>query len=446
MTGTAQASGSPGAALDLRKQHMTPFQVVVVAVCVMICMIDGYDVLAVAFTSSHIVTEWGLGPRQLGLLFSGGLAGMCLGALVLSPLADRFGRRPIILGGLVLITVGMLLSAVAPGFLQFLFLRFVTGLGVGALLASANTLVAEYSSDRWRSFALSTFATGYPIGATLGGFLAVALTESFGWRSVFVVGGLLSGLLIPLILWRVPESLDFLIERRPPQALEKANRLARRLNIPPFAVLPEPRAGGERSRMALLFSRDFYRRTLLICTAYFMVLVTIYFFLNWTPRIMVGMGIADASAVTGSVMINLGGAIGGIAFGLFAIRWNPMLLTAIFFIFAFIFMMVFALSGSSLLWLLALAFVSGFFLFAGSVGLYSIVASIYPTGVRATGTGMALAIGRLGAVVGPYGAGVFISYGWSRPLYFLVLTLPLVIAALAVWLIRRTVAEDGIVR
>ena len=183
---------------DLRRalddEPMRPFQWLAVAVCIVLNLIDGFDVLVMAFTASSVAAEWNLGGAEIGLLLSAGLFGMAAGSLFIAPWADRWGRRPLILACLALSGLGMLASALSQAAWQRALLRGLTGLGIGGILASSNVIASEYASRRWRGLAVSLQSTGYALGATLGGLLAVWLIGAWGWRSVFVFG---AGLPVP---------------------------------------------------------------------------------------------------------------------------------------------------------------------------------------------------------------------------------------------------------
>lgn len=143
---------------------MTRFQIIAIALCMVINMLDGFDVLVIAFTAPSISAEWGLSPTAVGLLLSSGLLGMVFGSLLLGPLADQIGRRQLIMLCLCVISVGMLLSGFSESTTHLTTMRFFTGLGIGGILPGLNTIVAEYSSLRWRSLCVSLLQTGYPIG------------------------------------------------------------------------------------------------------------------------------------------------------------------------------------------------------------------------------------------------------------------------------------------
>lgn len=419
---------------SVRQGDMSPFQIVAVVICMAINMLDGFDVLAIAFTGPLIAKQWHIAATELGLLFSAGLAGMTLGSLFLSPLADLFGRRKLVLLGLLIITTGMILSGMARGLNELMLLRLYTGLGIGALLSSINTIVTEYASYKRKDLAVSFMSVGYPVGTTLGGIIAVFLIAAFGWRSVFFFGGALSALLIPIVLIRLPESLDFLLTRQPRNALPRINTLLRRMGRDEVWQLPDPRRLHDNEAVDVLavFDRAFVTRTLLICGAYFLTMVPFYFVLNWTPKVLVDEGLSLSTGISGSVLMSASGVIGGMLFGVLTGRLGLRRLTSYAMVMLLLSIVAFGYAGNHLIAELLLAATIGFFLIGSICGLFAVVAAMYPPRVRNTGTGLAIGIGRIGAVLGPYLGGVLIASGWSRPAYCLALASTLLGAALLV--------------
>ena len=217
---------------------LSAFQVRAIGLCVALNMLDGFDVLVMAFTASEVAREWTLSGARLGVLLSAGLFGMAAGSLFIAPWADRLGRRAVTLGCLSVITAGMAASALARSPAQLTALRVLTGIGVGGILASLNVITSEYASKRWRATAISLQVTGYPIGATIGGTIAAVLITTYGWRSAFLFGAASSLLMIPIVVQTLPESLDFLLARQPPGALDRLNALLRRMGRAPVDALP----------------------------------------------------------------------------------------------------------------------------------------------------------------------------------------------------------------
>jgi len=417
---------------------MQPFQLMAVTICLVINMVDGFDVLAISFAAPEIARDWQLPPTELGILFSAGLAGMVIGALAIGPLADRCGRRAVILACLVVISAGMLLSALAQNLMHLVPLRVLTGLGVGGMLASLNTIVAEYSSDRRRQLAISFLQAGYPVGGIIAGAASVYLIGNYSWRAVFVFGGLLSASMIPLVLIGLPESLDYLLHRRAPDTLDRVNALLRRLGYPELEQLPERPAEAPRSAVAQLFSREFRSTTFSMWACFLAVMCAWYFVVNWTPKILVDAGLSLDGGISGGLLLSLGGVLGGLSLGFLAAVFRVKRIVALFMLLSVTAMTAFGAMPTELPLMLAVAFLIGFFLAGSMIGLYAIIPDVYPTRVRSTGTGWAIGIGRLGAVLGPYLAGLLIEAGWERSLYYLALSLPLLLAMVIVLRLNTT--------
>src|SRR6188508_2813280 len=215
----------------MRERAMNLQQYGVVFLCVLINMIDGYDILALAQAGSALKREWALSDAALGTLLSMNLVGMAVGAFGVSPVADQFGRRPAILTCLGFMSVGMALAAMSDGFLAMVIARIVTGIGIGGMTATAGMLALEYASQRRREFAASAVASAYPVGTIIGAYVAVAVLDNYGWRGIFWFGAGLSALLLPVAFAWLPESLDFLLIRQPKHALETTNRILRRISV-----------------------------------------------------------------------------------------------------------------------------------------------------------------------------------------------------------------------
>jgi benzoate transport len=411
-----------------------------VAICVFINMLDGFDILAMSFTAPVIAREWGLAPTEVGILLSAGLAGMVVGSLALSPVADTFGRRAVLLLCLSIITAGMMLSAFADTRFELAVFRFLTGLGIGGLLAGINTVAAEYAPPEHRKFAIGLVTSSYPIGATLGGFAAIPLIAEYGWQAVFVFGGLLSLILIPFVYFALPESLAFLLSGKAKNALARANAVLRRFDQPQLAALPAQRETRKKTLLDVL-SPELRTGTLLICAAFFMNMLSFYFLMGWIPKLITDSGLPNSVGITALSLINLFGVIGGSLAGWWAGRMSMGWVTFLFMLMMYVSMILFSVMPAEPAPLWIASSILGFFMIGTMVGLYAIVAHVFPTHVRATGTGAAIGLGRLGAVAGPYLGGVLIAAGWQRPLYFAVLGIPTLIAAMLAVLASRRERE-----
>lgn len=422
----------------LDERPMTRFQIVAIAICVFLMMIDGFDVLAIAFTAPLLAKEWHLTPPQIGVLISWGLAGMTAGSLFLAPLADRLGRRWMILLSLVVVTVGMLLAAFSRSPEELGAIRFVTGLGIGSMLASINTVVAEYSSGKYRPLALGINAAGYPIGATIGGVGAAIIISQAGWRGVFIMGAVVSLLAIPLVLWRLPESLAFLFVQRGPRQLERINALLERLGRPALDAVPEAGKGHEVVSPKEIVAGRLLAPSLLLWSAFFFVMMAFYFVMNWTPKLLVDAGLSPTQGVSGAVLLNIGGIAGTVLLGAMASRFGIYRLLIAYMLIAAVVMPFFgSLAGATLAVLVPMALVLGYFLFACMGGLYTVIPEVYPAAVRNTGTGFAIGMGRFGAVVGPALAGYLLGQHWTTPQIYSAFASVLLIAAGLLALLKK---------
>ncbi|MCX5344535.1 MFS transporter [Streptomyces atratus] len=393
---------------------MTRFQWSAIGVCVLLNTLDGFDVLVMAFTGKTISSEWNLSSGTLGLLLSCGLIGMAVGALLVAPWADRIGRKPVILGGLGLAAAGMLLSATSQNWQQLGLLRIVTGIGIGAVLASSNVIAGEFASRRWRGLAVSLNSTGYAVGATVGGLASVTLIDHFGWRSVFLAGGTATVVAIPLVLFLLPESLDFLITQRPPGALSRINNLARRMGHAELDTLPHPAAAHRLSAgFRLLLAPGLRCATLVLWSAFFLVMAAFYFVTSWTPTLLVEAGMSSTQGLTGGTLLNLGGMFGTALLGVLAARYALVKVNRGYLFASGLLVVAFAVSTENLALAFTFGAVVGVAVNGCIAGLYALTPAIYDTRLRATGVGAAISVGRVGAIVAPTAAGWLLDAGWT---------------------------------
>ena len=416
----------------ISKGDMSRAQIVAIAVCVLLNMMDGYDILVMAFTAAPVAKEWGLSNSQLGVLLSSGLFGMAGGALFLSSLADKFGRQKVILVCAIVMALGMFLSGVTQNLEQLALLRFITGLGIGAMIASLNTIVAELSSDKHRALSVSILQTGNPIGGVLGGILAVYLISDFGWRSAFTTGGILTALLIPLIILALPESISYLSKSSSSKALDKVNTILKRFGHDGVFELSKPEHGAAKDQgIKALFSGDRAIATLYLCIAFFMVMFSFYFVMSWTPKLLVESGLSTSHGISGSIILNLGGIIGAPVLGYLSAKRGLQNLIAAYMLATAIAMAIFGNLTSNFVPALIVALFMGFFLFGSIIGLYALSPSVFKSANRATGTGVAIGVGRIGAVIAPLAAGMVLDTNLSVPTLYIIFCLPLLLSMIA---------------
>lgn len=432
-------------AVSVPEDRMTRAEMFAVAICIFINMLDGFDVLVISFAGPAIAEAWNLAPAQLGMLFSSGLVGMMIGSLFLAPLADRIGRRPVVLISLTLVSAGMLASSISNGLYVLAATRVISGLGIGAMLAGLTATVAEYTPEARRALAVSLLQTAYPVGAIVGGMVSAVLIADFGWRSVFMLGGVLPALLLPVVWFALPESLAFLSSRQIPESLTRINAVRRRLGRVELEHLPPPPVStGKRAGSILaLLTPEYKRRTLLITVTYVMVMMTLYFVLNWTPKVVVDAGLTEAKGISASVLVNIGGVVGASIFGILAVRLREVRTLRVYMLLCIAGLILFGLVDlhSTMLWVAA--FIMGCFLHGTTIGLYTLLPRLYPAEVRSTGAGWAIGVGRLGAIFGPAIAGWLFSAGFGSGLVYTLFASPVLLAFIVVSRIDDRPAAAG---
>ncbi|MDJ0907289.1 MAG: MFS transporter [Woeseiaceae bacterium] len=414
-------------------------QFLVIALCVLFNMVDGFDITAMAIVASGVAADLDLSADRLGLTFSFALAGMMAGAMGLAPLSDIIGRRKLIIGSLVLIGISVLLTARATTLAEFIGLRFVSGLGGGALLASQATLAAEYSPEKYRALAVTVVTAGYPAGAMMTSVAGGLVMPDFGWRGMFWFGGIATLVMAVVALLLIPESLKYLFERRPGNALERANSILARLGKPSIAALPEVGTpGAERNHnvfgnMKLLLSEQHWKATLTLWATFFMSFSTLYFLMSWIPRLMEQTGFSAEAGREAFFLFNLSAIIGVFSLGFLATRWKLSRLVSSFLFLSAVAMVAFAAAPRNLHLLLVITFIMGFLQQGGFTGLYAVAAKLYPTSIRSTGIGWAIGLGRFGAVVGPAAAGYLIAAGFDMSMNYYLFAVPMAIGGLLAW-------------
>lgn len=399
----------------LDQSAMTRLQVIVVGVTIALNALDGFDVMAISFASPGIAEEWNLGQGGLGLVLSMELIGMAFGSIFLGGVADKVGRRPTILSCLILMTLGMYMATTTSSLVELSLWRVVTGLGIGGMLASINAVAAEFSNAKNRHLCISMMAIGYPIGGVIGGSIATMLLASYDWRSVFYFGAIMTALLLPVFYFVVPESVYWLARKQPVGALDKINETFKRLGKSLIEALPEVTEEARKESGRQIFAPKLRRSTIILSTAYFLHIITFYFILKWVPKLVVDMGFDPSTAGGVLVWVSIGGVLGGGLFGFLTTRYDLKKLTIVVLVLAAIAVGLFGQTPADLRTMSILVCLAGFFTNAGIVGLYAIMAQVYPTHARASGTGFVVGFGRGGSVLSPIVAGFLLQGGLELP-------------------------------
>ncbi len=424
----------------LARQPMHARQIAAVATCVLLLALDGYDVLSISFASPGIAKDWGIDRAVLGIVLSMELIGMALGSIILGAVADRVGRRPTTLACLGVMAAGMACATLVHDVPTLSLVRVVTGFGIGGMLASANAATAEHTNARRRDLAVALVAVGYPVGAIVGGTLASTMLATGGWRSVFTIGAVASAACIPLAWLFLPETVPFLVTRRPTRALERIDTAMRRLGHGAVSALPELDRLAPRASVATLFSPALARTTALLTIAYFTHVTTFYFLLKWIPKIVVDMGHTPSAAGRVLVWANVGGATGGLIYSLLVRRYSARVLLLGTLLLSVPMVIAFGRGQASLAELSFIVAVTGACTNGGMVGLFTVVVRAFPSAVRSGGTGFVIGVGRGGSALSPILAGFLFASGAGLQRVAIVMAMGSLLAAMAVLLVRDDVA------
>jgi len=412
----------------LSSAPMSRLQILAVAITVGLTALDGFDVLSISFASPGIAAEWGIDRAALGIVLSMELIGMALGSIVLGGVADRIGRRPTMLGCLVLMTAGMFMVTTVKQIPALEVWRFTTGLGIGGLLAASNAVAAEFANLRRRNFCVSLMAIGYPLGAVAGGLIVALLLRAHDWRSVFYFGAAITAAFIPMVLL-MPESVHWLTEKQPAGSLERINRALTRMGHAAISALPTIPVQLRAGSVGGIFAPGLIMTTVLCAVAYFFHIMTFYFMLKWVPKIVVDMHFPASAAAGVLVWANVGGALGGTAVGLLTQRVGLKQVTIGAMLLSAGMVILFGRSAPDLTELSLLCAAAGFFTNGVIIGLYAIFAQAFPTHVRAGGTGFAIGLGRGGSVLAPITAGFLFKWGYPLPTVAVYMAMGSLIAA-----------------
>ncbi len=416
-------------------------QYVMVALCCLINITDGYDVVSLAYAAPVLLREWGTPPEMLGLVFSAASLGLAIGAFFLAPLCDRVGRRPMMLAALIGISVAHGFSAIATSIWELMTLRFLIGLCLGLLVVSLNVMVSEYSNDRQRSTLLAVLHSGFTVGMMLGGLLAALVLEPYGWRAIFVAGAAINMLLLVLLLFFMWESPTFLVSRQPRGALARMNRILGKLGHAQIDELPQrpPEARRGAGIMALLAPSE-RRMNLLFWGASLSYAVIGYFLLNWKPKVLVDAGLTPTEASLVGATVGIMGVIGHLAIGVLARKWDSRTLTAVFFAMLGVCLVIFG-NVSSPVPLIASVGMLQFFTVGAYTGLFLTAVTLYPPERRTIGIGFMVGFGRVGAIFGPFLGGVLLGTDLGRSATFAIFAMISAVPVIAMILLSRGMAR-----
>jgi AAHS family 4-hydroxybenzoate transporter-like MFS transporter len=422
--------------IDQRK--MSGYQWLVLVLCFLIVMMDGLDTAVMGFVAPVIMHDWNVSRGAFGPVMSAAMVGLAIGALVAGPVADRTGRKKVLIASVLCFGLFSLMCAFAQTPLQLIILRFLTGLGLGAAMPNSTTLLSEYVPSRSRSLLLTIMFTGFNFGSGAGGFVAASLIPHFGWRAVFLFGGILPLISVPFLLWLLPESARLMLVRKMaiPRIAATLGRVCGHVfDTDVRFTSPEPVVAA-KAPVRMLFADGYAFSTLMLWLTYFMGLLIIYLLTGWLPTLIkdAGFPVERAAAITG--MFQLGGTVGAVAVGFAMDRMDRNAVIGAAYLLGGVF--IFALGVGTLQsgMLTVLVACAGFFMSGAQTGLNALAPSCYPTRARATGVSWMLGMGRLGGILGSLVGGTLLSLGFDFATVFSILAIPAVIAAGAIVLNR----------
>jgi len=432
MNTSGRAAGTINVSELLENSRIGPLQVRVFALTMASLIMDGFDVQAMSYVAPAVVADWGIGGSALRYVFPAANVGVLIGSLVFSVVADKIGRRPVLVGATLFFSVMSLATATAQDVTQLLWLRFIAGIGMGCIIPNSTALIGEFSPARRRVTLMMCITVGFTAGAAIGGFVAAWMIPAFGWRSVFVFGGAVPLVVSLAMMWGLPESLQFLAVRQRSRAT--LVRWLKRLD-PTVRVDDSTRfVAHEQSREGVPFVHLFLEgrgvSTVLLWVVNFMNLLVLYSVTSWLPLLVAEMGYDTRTAVLIGAVLQTGGTIGTFGLAWMIARGGFLPMLAGTFASATLSIAFIGQPGLSLAVLGAIVFVAGWCVIGGQPGINALSATFYPTYLRSTGIGWGLGIGRIGAIVGPYIGGVLIGQQWTAQQLFWAAAVPAFVSML----------------
>jgi MFS transporter, AAHS family, 4-hydroxybenzoate transporter len=423
----------------LEGQRLGALQIRVAILCALAQGFDGYDISAIGMAAPSLSHAWNVPPAAFASAFVMSNVGVMVGALASGPAGDRLGRKPVILTSLLFLGVFSFATAYAGSILMLAFLRFMTGIGIGALMPSTVALTSDYAPDRLRATVTMWVFAGNPLGGFLGGQLIAALLPVFGWQVIFHIGGALPLLLFPVLLLWLPESPRFLLTRGRHSAATL--RIFATMGIDPDAAPVQQVDVARSNPIRALFADGYALRTVLFWIMFFASLLSLYLIGFWLPTVLHLEGFSPAQAVFASSLYSAGGALSVLILGPLATRLGTDRVLTACLACGVVVIAAVALAALPYLVLLATIFIMGVCVVGGQLGANGLSAAKYPARIRTTGVGWALGIGRLGGIFGPGLGGFLLAQGWQAPHILLCACLTAAIAALCVVAMQLPAAQ-----
>ena len=429
-------------------------QWLILTLCFLILVIDGFHTAVMAFIAPVLSRELSVSKASLGLVLTSSLIGLALGALVAGPLADRFGRKRVLLASVALCGIGSLISASPTSLDAMSIYRLITGLGIGAAMPNCITLASEFVPAKRRALLLNLMFCGFPLGASTAGFVTAWLLHHHGWRLIFLVGGAVP-LALLVLLTLLPESISFMVVRKYP--LEKIKAALRQISGRESEALrkidqayrfktSESSMNMDRLPLKIMFESRFLVGTLMLWLTYFMGLLLYYLLTSWMPIFVRGAGYSVSQAAVATALFPLGGVIGATVCGWLMGRVNATRVVSGAYLLTSVLLVVLSRSTTNFGYLLCATFLAGLAMNGAQTSMPVLAAAFYPTNGRASGVAWMLGVGRIGGIAGAFGGGLVFQAGMSLKEVFSWLTLVAAVAAIALFCKdlngRRSVTQE----
>ena len=418
----------------LNAHRFSRFQWVIFALCFLVVLLDGFDTAAIGYIAPSLITEWGVERSALAPVLSAALFGLAGGALCSGPLADRLGRKTVLIGAVLVFGLACLSSSFSGSLDHLVIWRFVTGLGLGAAMPNAVTLMSEYCPDKRRATLVNTMFCGFPLGAAFGGFLAAWMIPLWGWRSVLELGGAVPLVLAALMLALLPESVRHMVATgQPVERIRRAlHRISASVADAKSFTMTEKGAAPTRARSGatIVLSRAYVVGSVSLWVAYFMGLVIFYALINWMPILFKDAGLDSRSAALIAALFPLGG-VGAVFFGFLMDRFNGNLVIAAGFALTAVAIYLIGHTAGELGLLIPAVFIGGTLMNTAQSSLPALAAAFYPTAGRATGVGWMLGFGRFGGIAGSFLVAALTAWHLSFGGIFAVVAIPGLVSAAA---------------
>lgn len=416
----------------INRHPFSKYQWMILVLCFVTVAMDGFDTAIIGFIASDLVQEWGVQKSDLGPVMSAALVGLAFGALTAGPMADRIGRKKVLVLSILVFGGFSLITAFATSLTQLTILRFLTGLGLGAAMPNAATLMSEYAPERRRALLVNLMFVGFPIGSSMGGFISAWMIPHYGWQSVLVLGGVMPLVLAVALIFLLPESARYLAAKNKSQR-EIASVLRRIAPLPDNTqfVLQETGQIKDKSALGVIFSPRYLVGTIMLCLTYFMGLLIFYLLTSWLPLLIreTGATLSQASVIT--ALFPLGGGIGVLVLGALMDKINPNKVVAVGYLLTGVFVCLVGFATDNLVLMGIMVFIAGTIMNGAQSSMPALAAGFYPTQGRATGVAWMLGLGRFGGILGAFSGAFLMQAELSFKTIFALLAIPAVLSAIA---------------